>query len=305
MAPPAPPMSDEEPIKLRHEAPQEVAPDGGPPQEVMPSGMADGVRIGEAELEGRRRRRVAEARKRHVMSRPPPKKEPRHVRAASTLTKAVRLGPRVVGTAREHPAVASVVAVALLGLCVMANRRRRAASRRLQGRSKRGDFNRWDPRAGSAPSFSSTALPPTVKRACQRGDREAVLQWLGSADADARDSDGRTALHHAAMFGHAELARALLENAASPDLPDVNGQAPLHAAAHAGSASAVRVLLDAGADVKLEDHTAQTPLLIAQSAGNHGCARLIQRRERAISKAVPEDAAKNLHLRHNKLDDTL
>lgn len=215
----------------------------------------------------------------------------------------------MIATARAHPATAAGAVLALLGLLLLGCRRRRAsASRRHAGRAKRDDFNRWDPRAGAAPSWAATALPPTVKRACQRGDKDAVLQWLKSnaANADARDSDARTALHHAAVSGHAELARALLESGASPDAVDQSKQTPLHAAAHAGSASAVRVLLDAGADVALDDSQSRTPLAVAQAAGNHGCARLIQRRERAIAKASSQTASDSLHLRHSaKLDAAL
>ena len=157
------------------------------------------------------------------------------------------------------------------------------------------------------PSWTTTALPPTVKRACQRGDREAVMQWLATGDVDAKDSDGRTALHHAASSGYAELARSLLENGASPDIQDVNGQTPLHAAAHAGSASAVRVLLDAGADVSIQDSSGgDAALAVAQKAGNHGCARLIQRRERAMSKNSSTSSGGALHLRtNNKIDQAL
>lgn len=153
-----------------------------------------------------------------------------------------------VMTARGHPGVAALAVVSLLAVLVLLCRR---LARRSVGRSKR-DFNRWDPRAGKEPSWTSTALPPTVKRACQRGDRESVLQWLKSAgDPDARDSDARTALHHAVASGYADLARTLLvniacfafayrfpqENGATPDVLDLNGRTPLHGAAHAGSAS--------------------------------------------------------------------
>lgn len=153
-------------------------------------------------------------------------------------------------TAREHPGVAVLGVASLLAVLVLLCRCRRSR-RRLVGRSKR-DFNRWDPRAGKEPSWTSTALPPTVKRACQRGNREAVLQWLNSAgDPNARDSDTRTALHHAVASGYPDLARTLLvniacfafahrfpqENGATPDVLDINGRTPLHSAAHAGSAS--------------------------------------------------------------------
>lgn len=194
-------------------------------------------------------------------------------------------------------AVSAMVAFIIFVTCFLRGRRRRQ-SKRFNASKK--EHNRWDPKAGGAPSWTTTALPPTVKRACQRGDSEAVLQWLSSAgDVDARDNQARTALFYAAASGHVDLARALLENRASPDLRDLNGQTPLHAAAHAGSASAVRLLLDAGADVSLQDKTdGKTPLALAKAAGNHGCARLIQRRERAISRGNATSGGTHAYQRH-------
>ncbi|KAH8059097.1 hypothetical protein JL722_5651 [Aureococcus anophagefferens] len=153
-------------------------------------------------------------------------------------------------------------------------------------KAKKKDFNRWDPRAGGAgAAWSKGALPPSVKKAAQRGERGAVLQWAqGGGDANARDADGKTALHHACNHGHAELARSLVESGCSPDAADAGGETPLHCAAKAGSASAVRVLLDAGADVSAETSKGrETPAMLAGTAGNHGCARLIQRREREMT----------------------
>ena len=46
----------------------------------------------------------------------------------------------------------------------------------------------------------------------------------------------------------------------------------------------MRVLLDAGADVSAETSKGrETPAMLAGTAGNHGCARLIQRREREMT----------------------
>mmetsp|Transcript_19748 Transcript_19748/g.25575 ORF Transcript_19748/g.25575 Transcript_19748/m.25575 type:complete len:314 (-) Transcript_19748:51-992(-) len=187
----------------------------------------------------------------------------------------------------KHPfSLAGYILICLLLFLYILRLCRRRRRRKTAAKSKREGFNRWDPRAGLAPTWSTTALPPTVKRACQRGDIPQVIQWLSAAgNIDARDADGRSALHYAASSGHSELVKTLLTEAhASPDALDNFKQSPLHAAAQAGSASAVRTLLDNGADVSLRDNAGRTPLNAADDAGNFGCSRLIQRRERAIAR---------------------
>ena len=197
---------------------------------------------------------------------------------------------------QDHPYVS--LGGFLLGLFLLLSWLRRLiieSEEKATVKAKKKDFNRWDPRAGGAgATWASTALPPTVKKAAQRGERGAVLQWAqGSAtDVDARDADGKSVLHHACNHGHAELARALIEAGASPDAADAAGETPLHCAAKAGSAAAVRVLLDNGADAFVETKGRETPAQLAMNAGNHGCARLIQRKEREqTSNATSSDGA--------------
>jgi uncharacterized protein len=93
---------------------------------------------------------------------------------------------------------------------------------------------------------------------------------LDSADAVAAFSpDGFTALHLAAFFGKAEVARLLLENGAGVDVYTRNPFAnqPLHAAAAGRHVEVCRVLLAAGADVNATQHGGYTPL---HEAAQHG-----------------------------------
>ena len=50
---------------------------------------------------------------------------------------------------------------------------------------------------------------------------------LGSVHIDGRDSQGRTALHLAAMRGHTDVARLLLERGADAECVDNDGWTPL------------------------------------------------------------------------------
>jgi ankyrin repeat protein len=95
-------------------------------------------------------------------------------------------------------------------------------------------------------------------------------RFLDSAEAvTAFSPDGFTALHLAAFFGKAEVARLLLEHGARVDVYTRNPFAnqPLHAAAAGRHIEVCRVLLAAGADVNATQHGGYTPL---HEAAQHG-----------------------------------
>lgn len=61
--------------------------------------------------------------------------------------------------------------------------------------------------------------------------------------ANIQDSAGYSALHYAALNGHADCVRLLLAHEALPNLPDSRGSSPLHLAAWAGHQEIVKLLL--------------------------------------------------------------
>lgn len=61
--------------------------------------------------------------------------------------------------------------------------------------------------------------------------------------ANIQDSAGYSALHYAALNGHADCVRLLLSHDALPNLPDSRGSSPLHLAAWAGHQEIVKLLL--------------------------------------------------------------
>ncbi|XP_009792344.1 protein VAPYRIN-LIKE-like [Nicotiana sylvestris] len=69
---------------------------------------------------------------------------------------------------------------------------------------------------------------------------------LGYADIDLNsiDSQGRTALHIAAIHGHVEVLQFLVSVGSDPDMLDSQGWTPLHFAAHKGHVEAVDFLLN-------------------------------------------------------------
>jgi ankyrin repeat protein len=111
---------------------------------------------------------------------------------------------------------------------------------------------------------------PDFFEASALGDTARVAALL-SADpglVEAYSGDSFTGLGLAAFFGHAEVARLLLDAGADPSRASRNalGVTPLHSACAAGHAALVDLLLDRGADANLLEPTAMAPLHTA--AGN-------------------------------------
>lgn len=85
------------------------------------------------------------------------------------------------------------------------------------------------------------------------------------ADPLAHDVMGNTAMHMAAMMGHAEVVETIFRNSGPRDGPrtlamrDNRGKTPLHSAASAGHPSVVSKLLDLGADPAAVDDDGATP----------------------------------------------
>ncbi len=120
---------------------------------------------------------------------------------------------------------------------------------------------------------SDSALPgpdSPVADAAMRGDVAAVRELLaGGADVNAAQGDGMTALHWAAEYGDAELARMLLHaGAAVAPATRIGSYAPLHIAARNGHTSMAVLLLEAGSDATAAaPGTGATPLHLAAAAG--------------------------------------
>ncbi|GAA6234923.1 caskin-2-like [Lates japonicus] len=90
-----------------------------------------------------------------------------------------------------------------------------------------------------------------------------------------QDSDGFSALHHAALTGTAELLSLLLEAQATVDIKDINGMRPLHYAAWQGKADSVLLLLRAGASVNSPSHDGQIPLHLSAQYGHYDVSEML------------------------------
>jgi ankyrin repeat protein len=109
------------------------------------------------------------------------------------------------------------------------------------------------------------ATPALLAAAGAEDDDAAGVQLLlkHKARVDARDLQGRSALHEAAFRGHAEIIAALLAAHADVHARDGRGRTPLLAAARGGSAVAADVLAAAGADVHAVDVDGHGALVLA------------------------------------------
>ncbi|XP_034425786.1 caskin-2-like isoform X2 [Hippoglossus hippoglossus] len=90
-----------------------------------------------------------------------------------------------------------------------------------------------------------------------------------------QDSDGFSALHHAALTGTTELLSLLLEAQATVDIKDINGMRPLHYAAWQGKADSVLLLLRANASVNSSSHDGQIPLHLSAQYGHYEVSEML------------------------------
>jgi ankyrin repeat protein len=86
---------------------------------------------------------------------------------------------------------------------------------------------------------------------------------------------GWTPLHYAATSGQLAIMELLLENHAYIDAESPNGTTPLMMAAHYGTPAAVKLLLEAGADPNLKNQLGLSALDFAMRANRPDAAELI------------------------------
>jgi len=110
-----------------------------------------------------------------------------------------------------------------------------------------------------------------VADAVMQQDPARLERLLGkSADVNAAQADGTTALHWAAYHADAATVRRLLAAGANPASHTDTGITPLTLACEAGSAAVVKLLLDAGADANQTLSHGETPLMMAARTGSVG-----------------------------------
>ncbi len=119
-------------------------------------------------------------------------------------------------------------------------------------------------------------MDSTVADAAMSGDRAAVQALLQkSADVNAPQSDGATALEWAAYRDDLELADLLIAAGANPKTANREGATPLQLASLHASTAMIEKLLKAGADVNELGVHGETPLMFAARNGSLPALRLL------------------------------
>ncbi|XP_028454774.1 caskin-2 isoform X1 [Perca flavescens] len=125
-------------------------------------------------------------------------------------------------------------------------------------------------------AVKSGDLPSTQKLLSKlKANRNKLLGSTKRLNVNYQDSDGFSALHHAALTGTAELLSALLEAQATVDVKDSNGMRPLHYAAWQGKAESVLVLLRSGASVNGVSLDGHIPLHLAAQYGHYEVSEML------------------------------
>ena len=96
------------------------------------------------------------------------------------------------------------------------------------------------------------------------------------ADTEGTDEHGHTALHFAAGYGNAEIARMLIEHGADVDAVGRIGNTPLLIAAQEGHTAVARILVDSEAHLDATDEFGGTSLRYAAGRGHRDIADLLR-----------------------------
>jgi ankyrin repeat protein len=119
--------------------------------------------------------------------------------------------------------------------------------------------------------------------AALKGHTELARRLI-ERDADVNKT-GWAPLHYAATGGHLAMIELLLDNHAYIDAESPNGTTPLMMAAQYGTPAAVKLLLDSGADPKLRNQLGLTAIDFANRGNRKDSAELIAA---SIRAALPK-----------------
>ncbi|XP_068637012.1 protein VAPYRIN-like [Aristolochia californica] len=166
---------------------------------------------------------------------------------------------------------------------------------------------------GADPSIAAEDVTPVdvaqdkghenVVEILQRGDRVLTAARRGEIDRlksllekpgrvlNFCDQYGLTALHSAAIKGHAEIVAMLAEFGMDVESRDVEGHTPLHLAVESGSRDAVETLIDRGANVNARSKRGATPLYMAILMGNESITQILKNRGASPTCGLPSSSS--------------
>ncbi|RXN02117.1 Caskin-1 [Acipenser ruthenus] len=106
-------------------------------------------------------------------------------------------------------------------------------------------------------------------------DSPELLGSTKRVNVNFQDTDGFSALHHAALNGNMELISLLLEAQATVDIKDQKGMRPLHYAAWQGKVEPMKMLLKSGSSVNSQSDEGQIPLHLAAQHGHYDVSEML------------------------------
>jgi len=150
---------------------------------------------------------------------------------------------------------------------------------------------------GADPSFADPADTSPLHCAALGGHWEVVKLLLDAGAAiDAQTNTGRTALAFACGQNLINIVRMLITRGANVDKQDSKHRTPMHFAARGGFDGVIQLLLNQGADINAADEEGNSPLHHAAHRGNAAVTRLLISRganmmAQAVDGRTPLDCA--------------
>jgi len=120
----------------------------------------------------------------------------------------------------------------------------------------------------------------TLWDAAATGDLEMCKKRMAASwtKIDAKDSQGRTALHEACRYGHLDIVKFLKEKGAKTDVTTVDGTTSLHLAALNGHDEVVEYLVsEVKLDIDARDKYGDTSLMAASGNDKVSTVKLLLR----------------------------
>ncbi|XP_078001497.1 uncharacterized protein LOC144453991 isoform X2 [Glandiceps talaboti] len=96
-------------------------------------------------------------------------------------------------------------------------------------------------------------LSDKLRLAASKGQTAKIKELVESGATFDPDKNGRTAVHYAALNGHATTIKACIQQGCEPDTQDVAGRSPLHLAVTDGHVEAIKALIEEGCPVDRQD----------------------------------------------------
>ncbi|CAN6469655.1 unnamed protein product [Victoria cruziana] len=140
----------------------------------------------------------------------------------------------------------------------------------------------WNPKGWTAVHFAAVWNQADVLSKLLNGA-------VNDVDVDARDSEGRTALHIASSRGHVESVRLLLQAGARKDAQSNDGRTSLFRAAANGDTAMVELLLEEGADAQICTVHGHSPADVAREKGHKFVVEMLESGDRILASARKGD----------------